>query len=144
MKSVNKVILIGRLGSDPEVRLTSSAKKVASVSLATTQRWKGSDGEVKEKTEWHNLVAWDKTAEAVERYTAKGDPVYIEGSLSTDTWEDNSGNKKSRTKVIIRELVFLKGRGTDEQGQTNQPQQRGTPPPPSRGDIHEEEDGLPF
>jgi single-strand DNA-binding protein len=99
-KSVNKVILIGNVGKDPEVKYTPSGTPVAKFSLATNERYKDKDGNWQDRTEWHNLLAWQRTAEIVGEYVKKGSKVYIEGSLRTSSWDDKStGEKKYRTEI---------------------------------------------
>jgi single-strand DNA-binding protein len=111
-KSVNKVILIGNLGKDPEVKYTPSGTPVAKFTLATNERFKDKEGNWQDRTEWHNLVAWQRTAEIIGEYTKKGSKVYIEGRLRTDSWDDkNTGEKKYRTEIVVNDLVLLSGRG---------------------------------
>ena len=111
-KSVNKVILIGNLGKDPEVKFTPSGTAVAKFSLATNERYKDKSGEWQDRTEWHNIVAWQRLAEIVGEYVKKGNKLYIEGRLQTSSWEDKqSGEKKYRTEIIAHDLVLLGGRG---------------------------------
>jgi single-strand DNA-binding protein len=111
-KSVNKVILLGNLGKDPEVKYTPSGVPVAKFSLATNERYKDKGGEWQDRTEWHNIVAWQRLAEIVGEYVKKGSKVYIEGRLQTSSWEDKqSGEKKYRTEIIASDLVLLSGRG---------------------------------
>ena len=109
-KSVNKVILIGNLGKDPEVKYTPSGMAVARFTLATNERYKDKEGNWQDKTEWHNLVAFQRTAEIVGEYLKKGRSCYIEGKLQTSSWDDKeSGQKKYRTEVIVNDLVLLGG-----------------------------------
>ncbi len=111
-KSVNKVILVGNLGKDPEVKYTPSGVPVAKFSLATNERFKDKSGEWQDRTEWHNIVAWQRLAEIVGEYVKKGSKIYIEGRLQTSSWEDKqSGEKKYRTEVVANDLVLLSGRG---------------------------------
>ena len=111
-KSVNKVILVGNLGKDPEVKFTPSGVPVAKFSLATNERFKDKAGEWQDRTEWHNIVAWQRLAEIVGEYVKKGSKIYIEGRLQTSSWEDKqSGEKKYRTEVVASDLVLLGGRG---------------------------------
>jgi single-strand DNA-binding protein len=111
-KSVNKVILVGNLGKDPEVKFTPSGVPVAKFSLATNERYKDKGGEWQERTEWHNIVAWQRLAEIVGEYVKKGSKVYIEGRLQTSSWEDKqSGEKKYKTEIVANDLVLLSGRG---------------------------------
>ena len=111
-KSVNKVILVGNLGKDPEVKYTPSGVPVAKFSLATNERYKDKAGEWQDRTEWHNIVAWQRLAEIVGEYVKKGSKIYIEGRLQTSSWEDKqSGEKKYRTEVVASDLVLLGGRG---------------------------------
>src|SRR5947209_3760267 len=111
-KSVNKVILVGNLGKDPEIKYTPNGVPVAKFSLATNERFKDKSGEWQDRTEWHNIVAWQRLAEIVGEYVKKGSKVYIEGRLQTSSWDDKqSGEKKYRTEVIAQDLVLLSGRG---------------------------------
>lgn len=109
-KSVNKVILIGNLGKDPEVKFTPSGMAVAKFSLATNERYKDKNGEWQDKTEWHNLVAFQRTAEIAGEYLKKGRSVYIEGRLQHRSWDDKeTGQKKYMTEIIVNDLVLLGG-----------------------------------
>ena len=111
-KSVNKVILIGNLGKDPEMKYTPGGMPVARLTLATNERFKDKEGNWQDRTEWHNLVAFQRTAEIAGEYLKKGRTVYIEGSLRTNSWDDKeSGQKKYRTEIIVNDLVLLSGRG---------------------------------
>jgi len=120
-KSVNKVILIGNLGKDPEVKYTPSGLPVAKFSLATNERYKDKSGEWQDRTEWHNIVAWQRLAEIVGEYVKKGSKIYIEGRLQTSSWEDKqSGEKKYRTEIVAQDLVLLSGRGEgDSEGRAS-------------------------
>lgn len=111
-KGVNKVILVGNLGKDPEVKYTPQGTPVAKFTLATGDRFKDKDGNWQDRTEWHNITAWARTAEIVGEYLKKGSKVYIEGSLRTHSWEDKqSGQKKYMTEIVVNDLVLLGGRG---------------------------------
>ena len=107
MASVNLVILVGRLGADPEVRYTPSGKPVASFNLATEETWKGQDGAKHSKTEWHKVIAWGKLGEIAGEYLKKGSQVYIEGKLQTRSWEDKEGNKRYVTEILAQSFQFL-------------------------------------
>ena len=109
-RSLNKAILIGNLGSDPEIRTTGSGSKVAQFSIATSRRWTNNAGEQQEKTEWHRVVAWSKLADIVERYVKKGQQVYIEGEIQYRSYEDKDGVTKYATEINARELMMLGGR----------------------------------
>lgn len=112
-KSVNKVILVGNLGMDPEVKYAPSGVPLARFSLATNERFKDKSGEWQDRAEWHNVLAWQRLAEIAGEYLHKGDKVYIEGRLQTSSWEDrNSGDKKHRTQIVVRDLVLLGPHGT--------------------------------
>lgn len=115
MASVNKVIFIGNLGRDPEVRTMQDGKKVANLNLATSESWRDkATGERKEKTEWHRVTAWGPLADVAEKYLKKGSKVYVSGSLQTRKWTDQSGAEKYTTEVVLQgfnsELVMLDGR----------------------------------
>ncbi|MGB8113476.1 MAG: single-stranded DNA-binding protein [Candidatus Sulfotelmatobacter sp.] len=122
-KSVNKVILVGNVGKDPEVRYSQSGTPVANFSLATNERFKDRSGEWQDRAEWHNIVAWQRLAEIVGEYVAKGSKVYVEGKLQTTSWEDRqSGERKYRTEIVARDLLLLGSRGNgggDHQGPTH-------------------------
>jgi single-strand DNA-binding protein len=119
-KSVNKVILLGNVGKDPEIRATPGGTMVASFSLATTDRTKDPSGNWSDRTEWHNLVAFQRTAEIIRDYVKKGSKLYIEGKIQTRSWDDKtSGEKKYRTEIIVNDLSLLSGRGEGEGGGYN-------------------------
>ncbi len=118
MAAVNKVVLIGNLGKDPELRRTQSGSAVVSFSIATTEKYKDKQGQQKEETEWHNITAWNKQAEVMAQYLRKGSTVYIEGKLRTRSWEDN-GVKKYKTEVLVREFQFLDGKQDNQQQSNN-------------------------
>jgi len=109
---VNKVILIGNLGADPEIRFTQSGVAVATLSVATSERWKGQDGQVQEQTEWHRVILWRRLAEIARDYLQKGSRVYIEGRLQTRKWQDQNGNDRWTTEIICKEMKMLTPRGT--------------------------------
>ncbi len=116
-KSVNKVILLGNVGKDPEIRATQGGTVVASFSIATTDRIKDQSGNYSDKTEWHNVVAFQRVAEIVRDYVKKGHKLYVEGSLRTTSWDDKqSGQKKYKTEIIVQDLSLLSGRGDNEGG----------------------------
>ena len=109
---VNKVLLIGNLGRDPEVRTTPSGQSVASFTLATSRRWKDRDGNRQEQTEWHNIVVWGKQAETASQYLTKGKQIYVEGRIQTRSWDDKtSGEKKYCTEVVCDNFQMLGSRG---------------------------------
>ena len=153
-RSVNKVILLGRLGKDPEVKYTPSGTPVAKFTLATNDRFKDKDGNWQDRTEWHNLTAWARTAEIVGEYLKKGAQVYIEGSLRTHSWDDKqTGQKKYMTEVVANELVLLGGpsggsgggggfqkRGANNDFDQRSPEMEGAP----AGDTGITDDDIPF
>jgi len=114
-RSLNKVMLIGNLGADPEVRSTNNGTRVATLSLATSRQWTTQGGEKQEKTEWHRCVVWNTRqtglADVVEKYLKKGDRVYVEGRIEYRTWKDREGQTRYTTEVNVRDLVMLSGRG---------------------------------
>lgn len=111
-KMINKVILIGNLGADPELRFTQNGIPVASFNMATTERRKGQDGQIQEQTEWHRIIAWQRLAEICGEYLAKGSKVYIEGRLQTRKWKDQSGLDRYTTEIVAREMKMLSPRTT--------------------------------
>ncbi len=115
-KSVNKVILVGNVGKDPEVRYSQSGTPVANFSLATNERSKDRNGEWQDRTEWHSIVAWKRLAEIVGEYVAKGTKLYVEGKIQTSSWEDRqSGERKYRTEIVARDLLLLGPRGNSDE-----------------------------
>jgi single-strand DNA-binding protein len=117
MSGLNKAILIGRLGSDPEIRYTPSGVAVANFSIATSEEWKDKDtGEKKERTEWHRIVAWRKLGEICGEYLSKGKQVYVEGRIQTRSWEDKDGNKKYTTEIVANDVQFLGSRDMTDSG----------------------------
>jgi len=115
MAGINKVILIGNLGGDPEVRYTPSGVAVAQFNIATSEEWKDKDsGEKRERTEWHRIVAWRRLGEICGEYLSKGQQVYVEGRIQTNTWEDKEGNKRYTTEIIANTVQFLGRRESSE------------------------------
>ena len=113
--TVNKAILIGRLGADPDVRHTNSGQAVANFRIATNESWKDKDGQQQERTEWHNIVFWDKQAEIAGQYLGKGSLVFIEGRLQTRSWEDDSGTKRLTTEIVGQRMQMLDGKKETEE-----------------------------
>jgi single-strand DNA-binding protein len=145
MASVNKVILIGNLGRDPELRYTQGGQAVCNFTLATTERFGGRDGGTpQERTEWHRIVVWGKQAENCAQYLAKGRSVYVEGRLQTRDWEDKDGNKRRSTEITAQAVQFLGGpRGSGGGSPASagapsgysEPAAQDAPPPPPDDDI---------
>ena len=106
-RGLNKVMIIGRLGRDPEMRYTPSGRPVTTFNVATTRSWNSSDGERHTETEWFNVVAWGSLAEICKQHLVKSQQVYIEGRLQTRTWEDNTGNKRSSTEIVANEMILI-------------------------------------
>lgn len=139
-RGVNKVILIGNLGQDPELRYTPNGSAVATLSIATNERWNDKDGNVQEHTEWHRVVAWNRLAEICGEYLKKGSQVYVEGRLKTRSWEDKDGVKRYITEIVVRELQML---GRREDSSAAEP----VPPPDVVNDAEASAEGdedLPF
>jgi len=142
MGNLNRVMLIGRLGKDPEVRYTQNGQPVCSFSMATTERYKvGEDWQ--ERTEWHNIVFFGKRGETLAQYVKKGHQLYIEGRLQTRKWQDRNGNDRYTTEVVARDFQFLEGR---REGGTTRTSEE--PPPPADADFGSpgmpEDDDIPF
>jgi single-strand DNA-binding protein len=112
MASVNKVILVGNLGKDPEVRFTPSGRAVAKFPLATTDSWTDQENSRQERTEWHNVVVWGKQAESCGQYLAKGRQVYVEGAIRSRSYDDKEGNKRYITEIVAQRIQFLGGGGS--------------------------------
>ena len=135
-KGVNKVLLLGNVGKDPEIRSTTGGTIVASFSLATADRQKDQQGNWQDKTEWHNLVAFSRTAEIIRDYVKKGSQLYIEGKIQTRSWDDKeSGQKKYRTEIIVNELALLSGRDSDNRASSVRKEPT---------EIEEEDPDIPF
>ncbi|MFN2572007.1 MAG: single-stranded DNA-binding protein [Gemmatimonadales bacterium] len=115
-RSLNKVMIIGNLGADPEVRSTNNGSRVATLSVATSRQWTGNAGEKQEKTEWHRVICWNNKgsglADVAEKYLKKGDKVYVEGRIEYRTWEDREKQTRYVTEIIARELIMLGSRGS--------------------------------
>ncbi len=107
MRGLNKVMIIGQLGRDPEMRYTPSGRPVTSFSVTTTRSWTSSEGDRREETEWFNVVAWGNLAEICKQYLRKNQPVYVEGRLQTRGWEDQEGKKHFRTELVANEVIIL-------------------------------------
>lgn len=146
MAGVNKVILVGNVGQDPEIRYFPSGEGVASFSIATSETWKNKSGEKQERTEWHKVEVYGKTAEVVRDYVTKGKPLYIEGSIRTDEWEDKEGNKRKTTKVRVAgpnsRLVLLGSKG-DSQPKPK-PQAKDDPFDDTEDAFQATDDDVPF
>lgn len=138
-RSVNKVILLGNLGKDPEVRYTGSGTAVASFSMATSESWRDAEGNAQERTEWHNIVVWRKLAEVCGEYLKKGSKIYCEGRLQYRTYDDKNGVKRYVTEVVMDTLVMLDGKRGGERHQDG----GGGDPGPSPGPAAKDDD-LPF
>ena len=165
-RSLNKVILIGNLGSDPEVRSTTGGNRVATFSLATSRSWNDASGQKQEKTEWHRCVVWNsKTstlADIVERYVKKGDKLYVEGRIEYRQWQDKDGQTKYSTEINVRELIMLGGGRGGASGETGDGARAARPAAGAKakagaaagsggddfeefpGALEEEDDDLPF
>jgi single-strand DNA-binding protein len=139
MASVNKVILIGNLGRDPELRYTQTGQPVANFTVATNENWTGRDGKREERTEWHRVVAWGKTAELCAQYLSKGRTVYLEGRIQTREWEDKEGQKRQTTEVVAQTVQFLGSpggqRGATPSGPGGPSGPQSEPPPGGDDDI---------
>ena len=120
--SVNKVILIGRVGREPEIRYTPSGSPVAKFSLATDEVFKDRNGEQQKHTEWHNIVAWNKLAEICGEYLTKGKQIYIEGGIRSRQWEDQSGNKRTSYEIIARTMQMLGSKADSERAAASAPE----------------------
>ena len=150
MAGVNKVIIIGNLGADPEIKYTQSNVPLATFRVATTENWKDQSGEWQERTEWHRIVAWRHLAERAERFLRKGKQVYVEGRLETRKWQDRDGNDRYTTEVVARDLMILgrreEGEGGGQQfaGQSQEGAGNFNPPPMEGGGGAPDDDDLPF
>ena len=157
MASVNRVILLGRLGNPPELRYTQSNRAVTELRIATSRRYKNRDEQWVEQTEWHSVVVWGRDAENCERYLRKGREVFIEGRLQTRDWTDQNGQKRYKTEIVADRVQFVGGRGDDQDGDSRggyQPPQRSPSQPSSAaptpstyggdGEMYDPEGEIPF
>ncbi len=146
MASLNKVMLIGNLGRDPEVRYTTSGTAVASFSIATTERFKGKGGEWEDRTEWHNITLWGRLAEIAGEYLAKGKTVYIEGRLQTRKWQDRDGRDRYTTEIVGEKMQMLGSRGDagGGGGRTKPADDQSYGPPSYEEPAFNPDDDIPF
>jgi single-strand DNA-binding protein len=145
MSSLNKAMLIGNLGRDPEVRSTADGTPVATFSLATGESWMDKSGNRQERTEWHNIVAWNKLADIAKRYLAKGRQVYVEGRIRTREWDDRDGNKRRTTEILASQIVLLGSRPQGVDAGAPQPVQRSSSElEPAVGDAGITDEDIPF
>ncbi|MEE2991737.1 MAG: single-stranded DNA-binding protein [Gemmatimonadota bacterium] len=144
MSGVNKVILIGNLGADPELRYTPSGRAVVNFNLATSRTWNNRDGEKQEETEWHRIVAWDKLAEICGEYLKKGAQTYVEGRLQTRSWEDKNGLKRYTTETVASEMRMLGSRQDAGSSGSSKSSEAPSPPPDKLPSTFEADDDLPF
>ena len=149
-RSVNKAILIGNLGRDPELRHTASGKSVATFTVATNRSWTGPDGSSQEETEWHNIVAWDRLAEICQQYLQKGRKVYIEGRIQTRSWDDKTtGQKRYMTEIVANQMIILdsagggRGEGSSREA-VRKPREERVPEPGYDFEGDHSDDDLPF
>ncbi len=143
MGTVNKVILVGRLGQDPELKYTPSGAAVTNFSVATNEVWKDEQGNKKDRTEWHRVVLWRRLAEIAGEYLKKGSRVYLEGKLQTRTWEDKDGIKRYTTEVIANIMTMLDTKAESGRAAAPPPPAEVDAPPPTDAEVKEEDD-LPF
>jgi single-strand DNA-binding protein len=147
MSSLNKIMLIGHLGRDPEIRSTSDGSPVATFSLATSESWTDKNGNKQEHTEWHTIVAWSRLADLSKRFLTKGRQVYVEGKIRSRDWNDRDGNKRRSTEVIASQMVLLGSRqqGADTGAQPMEPSGRTAPEPEQPfGDAGITDSDIPF
>jgi single-strand DNA-binding protein len=135
-RGLNKIMIIGNLGRDPEMRYTPSGRPVTTFSMGTSRSWNAADGERREETEWFNVVAWGNLAEICKQYLSKGQQVYVEGRLQTRRWEDPEGKKHFSTEIVANEMIILGDRKAAPSGEGSAAIAGGEPPP--------EEDEFPF
>jgi single-strand DNA-binding protein len=145
MSGVNRVILVGNLGKDPEIRTLEGGTKVANFPLATSETFKNKNGEKTEHTEWHNIVLWRGLAEIAEKFLKKGKTIYIEGRLRTRSWEDSSGNKRYTTEIVADNMTMLGGRKDEGAEANNGATRENEPLLPDPADVtNDTADDLPF
>ncbi len=141
-RSLNRVMLLGRVGRDPEVRYTGSGRAVTTFTLATSHKWKDQDGSEQERTEWHRIVAWGRLGEICGEYLGKGKQVYVEGRIQSRDWEDQDGNKRTTFEIIASDLILLGGPSADQgsRSEGHAPKSSGTAPKGASGQKTRGED----
>lgn len=148
MAGVNKVILIGNLGQDPEVKHLEGDRVVANLRLATTESYKDRSGNRVENTEWHDLEMWEGLARIAEQYLKKGSQIYVEGKIKSDTWQDEQGNNRKKIRIRVNNMTMLGSRGGDSSGNSNQMSQSSPASTaaanPGNSAMDHEDDDLPF
>ena len=149
MASVNKVILIGNLGKDPETRYLPSGDAVTNINIATSEKWKDKSGETQEHTEWHRVAFFGKTAEIAGEYLKKGSPVYVEGRIRTRKWQDKEGQDRYSTEIVADRMQLLGGRGGGAEPMAREPATAtagggGSKSAPRKGTVEELDDDIPF
>lgn len=145
-RSLNKVMLIGNVGTEPEIKTTGAGTKLAKFTLATNRTFNDRSGQRQEKTEWHRITAWERIAELIEQYVHKGDRLYVEGSIEYSQTEDDSGKPRYWTDIIVRELVMLGGSGQGGGGERGMSRGRPAPAqqPAQASPFDADDDDLPF
>ncbi len=141
-EGINKAILVGNLGADPELRYTSGGQAVCDMRMATSEKWTGKDGQPQERTEWHRIVVWGRSAESCNEYLRKGSQAYVEGRIQTRKWEDRDGNTRYTTEIVANRVLFLSGGKRSGGGGGFE-----EPPPPSDSDVPADtgnDDDIPF
>lgn len=141
---VNKVILIGNLGQDPELKYIASGTAVTTFSLATNERWTGKEGKKEERTEWHRIVVWGKLAELCSEYLSKGRTAFVEGRLQTREWQDKDGNKRYTTEIVASNVQFIGGRGENMGSSRTSHQSESPSPMQDFGPMDDMDDDIPF
>ena len=145
MAGVNKAIVVGNLGNDPEIRYAANGSAIASISVATSERWKDKNsGEQQERTEWHRIKLFGRQAELAGEYLKKGSQVYIEGRIQTSKYQDKDGNGRWSTEIVAREMTFLGGRGGGGGGGDSQSASSASPPQRDSGPSGDFDDDIPF
>lgn len=146
MASINKAILVGNLGKDPEIRHLDNDLSVANFPIATTENYKDRNGDWQEKTEWHNIVAWRYLAEKAEKFLKKGKQVYVEGKITTRSWDDKEGNKRYITEIVANNIIMLGRKDDESSGGSNYvpPDVSDAPPESGSDNTSMEGDDLPF
>lgn len=140
--SVNKAILVGRLGKDPEVRYMTNGDAVANVSLATSETWKDKNGEKQDRTEWHHLIFYRRLAEIAGEYLKKGSQIFVEGRIQTRKWQDKEGKDRYTTEIIVNEMKMLGSKPSDDSSPATQ--QKPSAEPAGKGNFDNFDDDIPF
>ena len=142
--SVNKALILGNIGKDPELKHTPAGTAVCNFGVATTERWAGQDGKKNEKTTWHNIVAWGRQGEVIHEYLHKGDPIFVEGRIENRSYDDKDGNKKYISEIVLSSFTFIGGKPKDNGSAPSEPPMQNSRPDDDPDLPFDDDPDLPF